>query len=360
MNRVCSQTACALAVCTLVLAVPKEARSSETPTAAELREARERFAEGRRLEDAGHFGEALIIFQNVARVKMTPQVRFHLALCWMNLGKPVDALVNFRLAVQEAGDSAPNVVTEAKEHIATLETRVAVVIVDIPAGDDTLSVTLDERAVTTGIPLDVETGNHRIVLRKSGQTVDERWLTLGASERSHVELAPRPQPPPPTNVGTNASTNVPNTVPPPSGTNTSTRVGPVRQDAPHDTGPTPSPGMNGRQVASLVAFGVAGVGIIGVSTFAVLRASRLAELEAACPTFKGCSPSLEPVVEDGKMYASGVNILAVMTGVATTTGIVLYALSQRTTSRQASTVMNVQLCPMVGLGSGFVALQGRF
>jgi len=265
-----SPTACALVVCSLVAAAPTQASTSETPSPAELSEARERFAEGRRLEEAGHFGEALVIFQSVARVKTTPQVRFHIALCWMNMGKPVEALTNFRTARQEAGDSAPNVVAEAKEHIATLQQRVAVVTVNVPPDDPTLSVTLDDRAVTSGVPFDVEPGNHHVVLRKSGQTVDERWMTLGAGEQSRVELAPRVESaPPPTN-----STTTP-TAPVETNHTTNTTTNPSTNVVKDAVTNPPKNAVSVRQVATVVAFGVAGAGVVGLSTFAVVREGRL-------------------------------------------------------------------------------------
>lgn len=309
--------------------------SGAEPSSAELQEARARFAEGRRLEEAGHFGEALVIFQRVARVKMTPQVRFHIALCHKHLGKPVEALANFRLAIQEAGDTAPNVVAEAKEHIATLEPKVAVVTVDFASSDPSFSITLDERAVNPGVPLDVEPGSHHVVLRKAGQTVDERWMTLGAGKRSRVELSPRAEAP-------SAPTN------PTEQTNTSQSTNP------------PSHPSSGLQVGSIVAFSVAGAGVVGLATFALLRADRLAKLEAACPSFTGCDPGLEPVVQEGKTYATGVNAFVAVTGTATVAGIVLFAVAQRSTPRRGSKFVDVQVNPMVGLGGAFVTLEGRF
>jgi hypothetical protein len=307
-----SQAGRAVIAFAIIIAVPAQAWSSDEPSASEINEARERFAEGRRLEEAGQFGEALVLFQSVGRVKMTPQVRFHIALCLMHTGKNAEALTHFRLAVQEAGATAPNVVAEAKEHIAKLEKRVASLTVVIPANDPSLTVTLDERAIAPNVPVDADPGTRRVVLRQDGEAVDEREVKLAVGERSRIELS------------------------------------------------ASSAGSRGRRTASIVAFSIAGASVIGASVFAFLRAERLATLEAACPSFIGCSQSLEPVVRDGKTFSAAVNVLAGVAGVAAATGIVLFVTSRSSAPKQASSVVDVRVSPVIGLSSGFVVLHGRF
>ncbi len=300
--------------CAFIAATPSLARSADVPSSAELNEARERFAEGRKLEEAGQFGAALAIFQRVGRVKMTPQVRFHIALCLMNTNRPIDALTNFRTAVNEAGATAPSVVAEANTHIATLEKQVAIVTVDVLPNDSTLSVTFDERSVTPGTPFDAEPGDHRIVLQRAGQTVDERRVTFRAGERSRIELS-----------------------------------------AASSTNSTPS-----RPVGSIVAFSVAGASVVGLSVFAILRGERLAKVEASCPSLTGCDRSLESIVRDGKTYSTAINVFAGIAGAAAVTGVVLYVVSRSSSSRNKSQGIDIRAQPMVGLGGGFVSVQGRF
>ena len=105
----------------LGLLVTRGASAGPEPTEADLNQARERFGEARRLEDAGRWGEALTLLQRVAEVKTTPQVRFHIALCMENIGLWTEALDGYAQAAGEAKGSAPDVVTEANEHIRKLE-----------------------------------------------------------------------------------------------------------------------------------------------------------------------------------------------------------------------------------------------
>ncbi len=312
MHRFRSRAACALFAATIVAVLSAKVWANDSASPAEIAEARERFAEGRRLEEAGRFGEALVLFERVGRVKMTPQVRFHVALCLMHTGKLADALNAFRMAMREAGTTAPNVVAESKEHIASLEKRVAILTVVTPSDDASLTVMLDDRAILPGAAIVVDPGEHTIVLQHDGHTVDKRHVTLAAAERSTLDLS---------TAGT-------------------------RPDA--------------RRTASFVAFGVTGAAVVGASVFAFLRAERLSTLEASCPTFTGCDRSLEPVVRDGNTYSVAVNVLAGVGLAATTTGIVLFASSIGSSPKRSAHVFDVRVSPALGVEGGFVWANGRF
>ena len=71
-------------------------------TSDELSEARAAFQRGIELEQAKNWGGALKQFRQVGQVKMTPQVRYHIALCEENLGKLVAALGGYELALADA------------------------------------------------------------------------------------------------------------------------------------------------------------------------------------------------------------------------------------------------------------------
>ena len=78
----------------LLLAAPCMAE----PTRAELVAARDMFGEARDEEKAGNWTKALTLFEAVAKVKLTPQVRFHIALCEEQTGKLLEALNDFERA----------------------------------------------------------------------------------------------------------------------------------------------------------------------------------------------------------------------------------------------------------------------
>src|ERR1044071_10265846 len=70
--------------------------SSQAPALAqdanELKRARAQFQQATELEQAGNWTAALQAFREVGQVRMTPQVRFHIAVCEEKLGRLVAAL----------------------------------------------------------------------------------------------------------------------------------------------------------------------------------------------------------------------------------------------------------------------------
>ncbi|HRI72484.1 MAG TPA: hypothetical protein PK156_49955, partial [Polyangium sp.] len=155
-------------------------------------------------------------------------------------------------------------------------------------------------------------GPHHLTLVRSGKTSAERSVTVSAGERARFELMDAPQP------------------------------------------------TNGRRVASMVAFSVAGVSLLGLGAFALLRADRLAKIEAACPNLTGCDRSLESVVRDGKTYSAAINVFAGLAAAASVTGTVLYATSLSSSTPRSAARVDLRMHPVVGPGIGFVVLEANF
>ncbi|MCC6552262.1 MAG: tetratricopeptide repeat protein, partial [Polyangiaceae bacterium] len=74
----------AAAAAALALAAAGDASGDGEATTRALRL---RFAEGRALEAAGRWADALARFEAIARARPTPGVRFHVALCHDRLGR---------------------------------------------------------------------------------------------------------------------------------------------------------------------------------------------------------------------------------------------------------------------------------
>src|SRR5438445_12559377 len=77
------------------------AQKAGGPSAKEMEEAKKKFFEGMDLEKEKKWGEALKNFQDVAKVRMTPQVRFHIALCEEMEGMLIEALRDFEVAERD-------------------------------------------------------------------------------------------------------------------------------------------------------------------------------------------------------------------------------------------------------------------
>ena len=88
-----------IAVAAAVGVFAGQASANNEPSAAELASARSLFNEARTAEEQGEWQDAIARLDAVAKVKMTPQVRFHLGLCQEHLGRLLEArLAKFSFA----------------------------------------------------------------------------------------------------------------------------------------------------------------------------------------------------------------------------------------------------------------------
>jgi hypothetical protein len=295
-----------------------EPRAVAAPTDAEITQARERFAEARRLEEAGRWAEALALLQRVAEVKTTPQVRFHVALAMEHVGLWTQALDGYAQAKIEAGSAAPDVVREADEHLARLTQVIPTVSLHVAgaaAGDvlllDRQRLPIDDRP----LPVRADPGAHTAEVRRGGALLAREYFAVEARSTRRIELrvgSIAPEPPDP-GKGSDPS-------------------------APHGPGPDPAPGDPTPRVPPIVvppeprlvpralgwtAIGLGGASLTAMGVFIGERASALASVTAACPSLTHCPTSVAPTVSAGKTDAVVVNVTAVAGGVLAATGIVL-------------------------------------
>ena len=84
-----------------VHAIPSPTQAQEVDEEV-IAEARANFQRAIELEHVGNWSEAMKLFRKVGTVKMTPQVRYHIASCEENLGHLVVALGGYELALAQA------------------------------------------------------------------------------------------------------------------------------------------------------------------------------------------------------------------------------------------------------------------
>lgn len=250
------------------------------------------FAEGRTLEDAGRWAQALDLFQQIAKVKMTPQVRFHIALCMENVGLLTQALEGYAVSAREAETTAPDVVQEAHEHIEALEKRIPILTVEIIGTGAQDELFVDGRRIPRELPsmtMRVDPGPHTIEIRRGDRVVGEEHVVLqpGSSRRVAIK------------------------------TDT-----PVKDKT--DT-PVKERGSDGRtqRILGFATLGAGAAAAIGTGVFIGLRAGALKDLEARCPGLAGCDRSVEPIVGNGRTYATLVNVMASLTGAFIVGGTVI-------------------------------------
>jgi hypothetical protein len=300
----------------------------------DLNSARSLFREGLALEAAGNWAAALGKFQEVRRVKLTPQVRFHIARCQEHLGRLSEALGEYRLAEYEAGAQDLTELESITEARQGLEARIPKVIITRGEGASDARVQLDgvELGDTQiGEAVNVDPGPHRVTARLPDGTQFEQPFTAKIAETAAVELvlpeALRAQAAAPTTAGSPAAAD---------------------RGAP-SSGPGPLPFIiGGVGVASPAASGV----------FFVLRNGAASDLDEVCRD-SVCPASLEGTQSRGETYAllSTVTLGVGIVGVGVATYLFLAG---------GSSGERAALAPPIDVGvattgrEGAVTVRGRF
>lgn len=187
-------------------------------TPEELAAARQLFNEGKDLEKQKSYEGALEKFKKVAGVKMTPQVRFHIALCEENLGHLVAAINGFALAADEAkraGSTAAEVAENAPKRAQALRGRVPTLRLDVTGKLLTSKILLDGAPVAAsqlGVAMPIDPGEHAVEVQDAtGKATFHKDLKLEEKAAKRLEItvndvevvaakvdaAPPPPPPPP-------------------------------------------------------------------------------------------------------------------------------------------------------------------
>jgi hypothetical protein len=295
------------------------AADGQAPGEAALQAAREQFGQARALEDEGRWAEALAVFQRVGTVKMTPQVRFHIALCMEKVGALADALALFQTAAGEALSSAPDVVTEANQHIRDLEQRTPTLTVTVSGGAPGDEVMLDGTRIPPMEPLKANPGPHTVAVRRGGRVVIEERVVLSEGKPQTIEIK-----------------------------------------APGGEGESKADPGRMQRTLGWTAVGVSAASFVGMGVFIGLRAKAIGDLSAQCPTFTGCDPSVEPIVRQGQTTSTLVNVFAGVGGVAAASGVVLLLTAPAPPRRAPASVSGLRVLPAVGPNGAFVLLEGGF
>lgn len=159
----------------------------------ETAKARALFQEGVQLEAGGNYAGALAKFQEVAQVKRTPTVVFHIAFCQEKLGRLVEALGGYRSAAHEAeaDPKSAKVAQTASEAIAALEKRIPTLTIKRGKGADLAKISIDGVELG-GSMLDkaqqVDPGSHSIDATASGKEPFSQIVKLAEGETKTLEV----------------------------------------------------------------------------------------------------------------------------------------------------------------------------
>jgi hypothetical protein len=261
-----------------------QARSFAQPAPEELAAARQLFNEGKELEKQKSYGGALEKFKKVAGVKMTPQVRFHIALCEENLGHLVEAINGFELAADEAkraGSTATEVAENAPKRAAALRARVPTLHLAVTGAVLTSRILLDGSPVAAsmlGVAMPIDPGAHSVEVQSAaGKATFHKDLKLQERAAERLEIAVN-------DVAVAA--------------------------APKDVGPPlPPPAPAGSRAPVFIAGGLGVASLIAAGVFFGLRAGTLSTAAAECSDpvkYTGCTHThgVDAVIAHGQTYST--------------------------------------------------------
>ena len=332
----------ARSILVLMLAAP----AGLAQTDADVVRARKLYSQGVTQEAAGDWAGALATFEDVARLKLTPQVRFHIARCKEHLGRLNEALGGYRMAEYEAsggGAKEHELELEAKKAREDLEARIPKLKIVRGKDADSIKIELDGVALgdaQVGQEIAVDPGPHVITgIVASGKRFKKE---VRVSERGSTELT--------LDVPADLAPNEPvSTEPhpaPTSSTSGGTEPMPPEPERPVAHGGSAAPWIvGGLGVASLVAGAI----------FYKLRADAAHDLDNQC-LGRTCPDTLRSTQSRGETYnaLSGVGFALGVAGIGAAT---LMFLGQSSSSPAEPSAASSFRIDHRGLG---VRVGGRF
>jgi hypothetical protein len=303
-------------------------------TDAELAKARKLYSQGLTQEAAGDWADALGSFEDVARIKLTPQVRFHVARCKQRLGRLNEALGGYRMAEYEAGNEAHGgeLVNEVKKARTELEARIPKLTIVRGKDAEALKIELD------GVVLGETQIGHEISV-DPGPHVVTGIVAPGKRFKKEVRLAERDKQQVVLDVPEDlvAPPPAPTAAPEPSSAPTSTEPAPEHEEPPA----SPQPTSHGAGPYIVGGLGLASLAASGV--FYALRKNAENELDNQC-LGRTCPDTLRDTQSRGETYAAltGVTFAVGLAGVGAATLMLLGSSSKPGTPAAASVSLHTQ------------------
>ncbi|MCA9633261.1 MAG: hypothetical protein KC766_36670 [Myxococcales bacterium] len=185
--------------CEALLALAMLCPTAWAQSGSQVAEAKQRFLAATELEAAERWSDAARELERALELKETPGLRFHLAYCQEHLGAYVEALGNYRRAQMliDQGSPAEDVAELLGPALERAEARVARLEVAFEARPEGMELRVDGRLVEPGEPMELNPGEHSLVVSAPGWLRIERTLSLGAGLarlplRLRPDVAPSP------------------------------------------------------------------------------------------------------------------------------------------------------------------------
>lgn len=307
---------------------------SATPVQRE--QAQAKFAKGKELFGQKKYDAALAEFRGSLDIVTSPNTRLYVARALREMGKTVEAYVEFGRCEIEAKELAPQDprYTKTAEAAAAerkeLEPKLAFVTVAINGATDatTLKIAGEEvKKAGWNEPAPIVPGSAEIVVETPGKPTVKRMVTLGAGERTEVKV--------------DAST------------------GEAVGGTPVEAAPTPPPapekpadtGGGDYRTYAYVAGGVGAAGLLTFGIFGAMAASKYSSLKDECGAGP-CPEAKRSDVEAGQTRQTIANIGLIVGIIGVGAGVTLFVLSKPSKPSEGTT--------QAVIGPSYVGLQGSF
>lgn len=322
-------------LCLMLVATTASAR----PSRKELSRARAKFQQGTELEQAGDWSNALTKFRDVGQVKMTPQVRYHIALCEEHLGQLAVALGGYKLALQGASEvRARSFKTTVTKHIHNLQVRIPKITVERGKGAEAASIELDGVTLgitSIGVAVPVDPGPHTISAKAPGHEPFSKTVTVAEKQNETISVVLEATPAPA--AATPSS--------PPSGP-----VGGEKHP------------VEAKPHSKVVPFIIGGIGVASLAasgTFFLLKNKAISDLNSQCPSHQNCPASSEGTYNNAKTY-NLVSEITLGVGVAGVGTAVVLLLTGKHSAKPPADKAALQLVPAAPDSEAGASVIGRF
>ncbi len=332
---------------TLTLACAAFPARAATPSAAEVRDARQHFQRGVKFYQDGDFRSALVEFQEAYRISPNYRLLFNIGQTFEELGDFAGALRALRDYKAEGGGELTKARrAEVEKDLARLEGHVARLEVTVSEADADVSADGERRVDLGKSPIAravlLNGGDWTIRARKAGFDAAEARVTVAGGDEKRVSL-----------------TLVP--VAPPAAAPPAALPAPVASDAPAPLAPMPSPPPASR-TAAWVSLAVAGTlgAATGVAGFVAL--GQKSKLDATLDRFGATNDEIASARSKMRTWALTTDVLGGATLVAAAVTVVLFVIRPpERRSARGTLAPYVGACGPGGAGAcGAVGASGTF
>jgi len=154
--------------------------------------AKEHFLRAKAFVDEGAYEKAIIELKASYDLDPLPNVLYNIAVCYDKLHKYAEAVKYYNIYLEKGEGESQEKKQKVTERIKELKTYLG--LVEIKVNEDGAEVIIDEQVICTTpcSPVFLETGEHEVIVRKSGFSEAKKKITVVSGENIEVSISISP------------------------------------------------------------------------------------------------------------------------------------------------------------------------